>query len=83
MIRQKGRARRGTYKAHLANGKMAETTDELALVQRVGGLLHAAHRDHVLVHFDEAVFGNVDIEGRGVGVKSSKGVFMKLDREWR
>lgn len=62
---------------------MAETTDELALVQRVGGLLHAAHCDHVLVHFDEAVFSDVDVKGRDVGVKSPKRIFMKLDRKWR
>jgi hypothetical protein len=62
---------------------MAETTDELALVQRISGLLHATHCDHLLVHFEEAVFGDLDVKGRGVGVESSKRVFMKLDREWR
>ena len=37
--------------AYLANGKMAEATDKLALVQRISGLFHATHRDHGLVMF--------------------------------
>ncbi len=45
---------------HLANGKMAETTDELALVQGISRLLHATHRDHLRVHFEEAVFGDLN-----------------------
>ncbi len=62
---------------------MAETTDELALVQRISGLLHATHCDHLPVHFDEAVFGDLDVKRRGVSVESPERVFMKLDREWR
>jgi hypothetical protein len=62
---------------------MAETTNELALVQCISGLLHATHCDHLLVHFKEAVFGDLDIKGRGVGVKRSERVLMKFDREWR
>jgi hypothetical protein len=58
---------------------MAETSDKLALVHRVGRLLHAAHRDHLLVHFEEAVFGDLYIKGRSFGVKGSEGVFMKFD----
>ncbi len=68
---------------HLANGKMAETTDELALVQGISRLLHATHRDHLRVHFEEAVFGDLNVKGRGAGIESSKRVFMKFDREWR
>jgi hypothetical protein len=60
-----------------------EATDELALVQRVSRLLHAAHSDHLLVHVEEAVFGDLDVKGRDVGVISPERVFMKLDREWR
>ena len=51
---------------------MTETTDEPALVQRVGRLLRATHRDHVRVHFEEAFFGDLDVKGGGVGVMSSK-----------
>jgi hypothetical protein len=61
---------------------MAETSDELALVHRVGRLLHAAHRDHFLVHFEEAVLGDLYVKRRSFGVKSSEGVFMKFDCEW-
>lgn len=61
---------------------MAETTDELALVERIGRLLHATHGDHLFVHFEEAVFGNLDVKTRGVGVMTPERVFMKLDGEW-
>jgi hypothetical protein len=36
---------------YLANGKMAEPTNELALVQRISRLLHTTHRDHRLIVF--------------------------------
>ena len=62
---------------------MAETTDELALVQRISGLLHATHRDHLLVHFEEAVLGDLDIEARDVGVVGSERILMEFDQEWR
>lgn len=76
---RKSRAQR----AHLANSEMAETTDELALVQCISRLLHATHCDHLLVHFEETVFGDFNVKGRGVGVERSERIFMKLDREWR
>jgi hypothetical protein len=60
---------------------VAETTDELALVERIGGLLHATHGDHLFVHFEEAVFGDLDVKRRGFGVVTSERVFMKLDGE--
>jgi len=71
--------KRMAQRAHLANGEMAETTDELALVQRISGLLHATHCDHLLVHFEEAVFGDLDVKGRGVGVESTERVLMEFD----
>ena len=60
---------------------MAETTDELALVERIGRLLHATDGDHLFVHFEEAVFGNLDVKRRGFGVMTPERVFMKLDGE--
>jgi hypothetical protein len=78
MIRQKRDARR-VQRAHLANCKMTETTDELALVQRISGLLHATHCDHFLVHFEEAVLGDLNIKRRCVGVESSERVLMEFD----
>ena len=68
----RSREKKSLYRTHLANGKMTETTDEPALVQRVGRLLRATHRDHVRVHFEEAFFGDLDVKGGGVGVMSSK-----------
>ena len=62
---------------------MTETTDELALVQRIGRLLHATHGDHLFVHFEEAIFGNLDVKRRGFSVMTPERVFMKLDGEWR
>jgi hypothetical protein len=58
---------------------MAETSDELALVERICGLLHAAHCDHLLIHFEEAIFGHLYFERRGIGFKGSERIFMKLD----
>jgi hypothetical protein len=75
--------KRDYHRTHLTNGKMTETTDELALVQRVSGLLHAAHRDHLRIQFKEAVFGDLDVKGRAFSVIASERVFMKPDREWR
>ena len=73
MIRQRRRIRKITY---LANGKMAEPTDELALVQCISGLLHATHRDHILVKLNQTVFCYFNVKGRGVGVISPKRVFV-------
>jgi len=61
---------------------VTETTDELALVERIGRLLHATHGDHLFVHFEEAIFGNLDVKGRGFSVMTPERVFMKLDGEW-
>ena len=58
---------------------MTETTNEFALIQRVSGLLHATHRDHLLVHFEEAIFGDLDVKGRGFSLIGPEGVVMKLD----
>ena len=60
---------------------MAETTDELLLVERICGHLHAAHDGHLPVHVDELVLGNLDIEARSVRSVSAEGVFMELDHE--
>jgi hypothetical protein len=55
---------------------MAEPTDKLALVQCIGRLLHATHRDHICVIFEQTLFCHFDIEGRVVGVKRPKRVFV-------
>lgn len=36
----------------LTDGKVTEPTDELGLVQSIGGHLHAAHCGHLTVHVD-------------------------------
>jgi hypothetical protein len=74
--------KRRAQRAHLANGEMAKPTDEFALVQRISGLFHATHSDHLLVHFEEAVFGDLDVKGRGIGVEGPERVLMEFDREW-
>lgn len=43
-------------------GEMAETTGKFALVQRIGGLHHAARRNRLVVHF----------QGKGRHVKCSE-----------
>jgi len=71
--------KRKAQRAHLTNGKMEGTTDELALVQHISRLPYVMHFDHLLVHF----VGELNFKKRGVGVESSERVFMKLDQEWR
>lgn len=53
---------RAGARPHLSDGKVAETTDELGLVKRVGGLLHLAHPGHVGVHLEKLVLRDLDIE---------------------
>lgn len=62
--------------SYLANGKMTEPTDKLALVQRISRLLHTTHRDHGLIMFKQTVFCHFDVEGRGVGVIGPERVFV-------
>lgn len=60
---------------------MAETTDEFGLVECVGSHLHTAHEDHVLVHADKHVLGDLDLKPWCIGLVAMEGVLMKLDGE--
>ena len=60
---------------------MAETTDELLLVERVGRLLHTADDVHLLVPLEEVLLGNLDIETGGVGAVAMEGLLMEADGE--
>ena len=68
-------------RTYLTNGKMAETTDELLLVERVGGLLHATNDSHLLVPLEEVLLGDLDVEAGSVRPVPVEGVLMELDRE--
>lgn len=60
---------------------MAETADELGLVERVGSHLHTTHEDHVLVHADEHVLGDLDLKPWGIGLVAMEGVLVQLNGE--
>lgn len=66
---------------YLSNRQVAEATDELLLVQRVGGHLHAAHGLHGLVHVKQLILGGLDLQAGRVGEMATEGVFMQLDGE--
>jgi hypothetical protein len=70
------------YRTHLANGKMIDTTDELALVQHVGDCSMRRIVTMSVYILRRLSLVTSTVKGRGVGVISSKWVFMKLDREW-
>lgn len=60
---------------------MAETADELLLVERVGGHLHAPHGLHGLVHVKQLILGGLDLEAGRVGEVATEGVLVQLDGE--
>ena len=61
---------------------MAETANELLLVQSIRRHLHAPHGVHGLVHPEELILSDFDIERRCVGVVRMERVFVQLDAEW-
>ena len=60
---------------------MAESSDELSLVQCISRHLHPPHRRHLLVQIDEEVFRDGDLEGRHVAIVGIKRLFMKCEVE--
>jgi hypothetical protein len=62
------RGARDQGNTYLTNCKMAETTDELRLVERVGSHFHPAHRRHLAVHLKEAILGDLDLKAGTVQV---------------
>ena len=65
--------------AYLSYGEMAETTDELGLVEGVGGHFHATHGLHVLVHFEQLIFVDLNFKGRAVAFIGAERVLVKFD----
>jgi hypothetical protein len=65
----------------LSNCKMAESANELGLVQRVGSHFHAAHCCHLAVHLDEPIFRNIDLERRGVAAMRVERLLVQLQCE--
>ena len=60
---------------------MAETADELLLVEGVGGLLHAPDDGHLLVPLEELLLRDLNVEARGLRPVPAEGVLMELDGE--
>ena len=47
---------------------MAETADELGLVESVSCHLHTSHERHLLVHANKHVFCDLDLKSRDIGL---------------
>jgi hypothetical protein len=60
---------------------VTETADELGLVQTIGGHLHASHGDHALVHSNELLLGDLDIEGGSIAVVGLEGSLVEVDAD--
>jgi hypothetical protein len=63
----------------LTGRQMAETADLLLLVQSVGGHLHAAHGDHVVVHLLQLLLGCVKGERGRVELVGLEALVGELD----
>lgn len=57
---------------------MTEATNELGLIERVRGHFHPSHGGHLLVHGEELIFRDLDLEVWCVAVVSAERVFVKF-----
>jgi hypothetical protein len=64
---------------YLTSAQVAETADELGLVQTIGGHLHASNDDHGPVHSNKLLLGDVDIERGKIAVVGFEGILMEVD----
>lgn len=65
----------------LTGRQVAETANLLLLVQSVGGHLHAAHGDHVVVHLLQLLLGGLEGEGGRVEHVGLEALVGQLDLE--
>ena len=61
---------------------MTEAADEFLSVKGVCGHFHPTHEGHFLVHVDQHIFVDLDVERRSFGLVTLKGFVMKSDGEW-
>ena len=66
----------------LTGSQVTETTDEFLPVEGICGHFHPAHEGHFLVHVDQHIFVDLDVERGGFGLVSMEGIVMKPDGEW-
>ena len=66
----------------LTGSQVTETTDEFLPVEGVCSHFHPTHEGHFLVHVDQHIFVDLDLEGRGFGFVSMEGVVVKPNGEW-
>jgi hypothetical protein len=67
---------------YLTNGKMAETTDEFCLVERVRCHLHPTHGRHLGVHGEELLLVDLDLQVGHLAVVGVERIIGQLDLEW-
>lgn len=61
---------------------MAETTNQLGLVQSVCSHFHSSHSCHLLVHLKELGLGDLNLKRRQITVVGVERVLMKFHCEW-
>jgi len=66
---------------YLTSAQVTETSDQLGLVQTVGSHLHTSHGDHALVHMNELILGDFNIQRGGIAVVGLKGTLVEVDRD--
>ena len=72
----------GGEDADLTGSQVTEATDKFLPVEGVCSHFHPAHEGHFLVHIDQHVFVDLDVERRGFGLVCMEGIVMKPDGEW-
>ena len=66
----------------LTGSQVTEAADEFLPVKGVCGHFHPAHEGHFLVHVDQHILIDLDVEGRGFGLVPMESVVVEPDCEW-
>ena len=61
---------------------MTKPANQLGLVQRIRGHLHPAHGLHLLVHAQQEVFGDLNLQVWFFALVRVERVFVQFDCEW-
>ena len=75
-------ARAGSNGTDLAGSQVTETTDEFLSVKGVRGHFHPAHEGHFLVHVDQHILVDLDVERGNFGLVGMECIVVKPDGEW-
>ena len=73
------KARFGNEGTDLTGSQVTETTDEFLSVKGVRGHFHPAHEGHFLVHADQHILVDLDVERRNFGLVCMECVLVEPD----